>query len=140
MFGTLDTEDKETIYFGDTKSDMLDPANNDTKHLKKLLIKFDLVQLIRNPTRTTATTKPIIDDIITNKPEFVSKNGVLSCGISDHDAVFLTKQMTLPKLKAPPKLLNVRNYKKFNLNAFKQDISSVPFGEIKNVARDANEM
>ena len=47
-------------------NDMLDPANNDTKHLKKLFIKFNLVQLIKDPTRTTATTKTIIDHIITN--------------------------------------------------------------------------
>ena len=119
---------------------MLDPANNDTKHLKKLLIKFNLVQLIKDPTRTTATTKTIIDHITTDKPEFVSESGVLSCGISDHDVVFLTKQMRLPKLKAPPKILNVRNYKRFNLNAVRQDMRSVPFDEIENIARDANEM
>ena len=93
LFGTLETEDKETIYLGDTNCDMPDPANNDTKHLKKLLIKFNLVQLINDPTRTTATAKTIIDHIITNKPEFVSESGVLSCGINDHDVVFLTKQM-----------------------------------------------
>ena len=140
LFGTLDTEDKETIYFGDTNCDMLDPANNDTKHLKKLRIKCNLVQLIKDPTRTTATTKTIIDHMITNKPEFVSESNVLSCGISYHDVVFLTKQMRLPKLKARPETLNVRNYKRFNLNAFRQDTRSVPFDEIKNIARDANEM
>ena len=140
MFGTLDTEDKETIYLGDTNCDMLDPANNDTRHLKRLLIKFNSVQLIKDPTWTTATTKTITDHIITNKPEFVSESSVLPCGISDHDVVFLTKQMRLPKLKTPPKLLNVRNYKRFNLNAFRQDMSSVLFDEIKNIAPSANEM
>ena len=45
----------------------------------------------------------------------MSKSGVLSCGISDCDAVFMTKSMRLPKLKASPRLLNVINYKKFNL-------------------------
>ena len=38
------------------------------------------------------------------------------------------------------KLLNVRNYKRFNLHTFRQDMSSVPFDEIKNIARDASEM
>ena len=70
----------------------------------------------------------------------MSKNGVLSCGISDHDAVFMTKSMRLPKLKASPRLLNVRNYKKFNLKAFRKDMNNVPFDEIKNISRDANEM
>ena len=104
-----DAEDKETIYLGDTNCDMLDCTNNDTKNLMRLLTKFNLVQLIKSPTSTTATTKTVIDHIITNRPASVSKSGVLSCGISDHDAVFMKKRMRLPKLKAPPKHLNVRN-------------------------------
>ena len=83
---------------------MLDFANNDTKHLN-LLTKYNLIQMIKSPTRTTATTKTIIDHIITNRPESVSKNGVLASGISDHDVIFLTKNMRLPKLKVPPKQL-----------------------------------
>ena len=67
-------------------------------------------------------------------------SGVLACGISDHDVVFMTKHMRLPKLRAPPRLLNVRNYKKFNLNAFRQDMSNVPFDKIKSISKDANEM
>ena len=46
----------------------------------------------------------------------------------------------LPKLKAPPKHLNVRNYKKFDLKAFKKDMINVPFDEIKYISSDANEM
>ena len=87
-----------------------------------------------------AATKTIIDHIVTNRSESVSKIGVLSCGISDHDAVFMTKHMRLPKLKVSPRLLYARNYKKFNLKAFRKDMNNVPFDEIKNVSRDANEM
>ena len=87
-----------------------------------------------------ATTKSIIDHIITNWSESVSKSGVLSCGISDHDAVFMTKHIMLPKLKASPRLLNVRHYKKFNLKAFRKDMNNVRFDQIKNISRDANEM
>ena len=140
MFHFIDAEDKEIIYLGDTNCDMLDSTNNDTKHLMKLLTKFNLLQLIKSPTRTTATTKTIIDHFITNRSESVSKSGVLSCGISDHDAVFMTKHTRLPKLKASPRLLNVRNYKKVNLEAFRKDMNNVPFDEIKNISRDAIEM
>ena len=38
------------------------------------------------------------------------------------------------------RLLNVRNYKKFNLKAFRKDMNNVPFDEIRNISRDANEM
>ena len=65
---------------------------------------------------------------------------LLSCGISDHDAVFMIKRMRLPKLKAPPKHLNVRNYKKFDLKAFEKDMINIPFDEIKYISSDANEM
>ena len=78
LFGTIDSEDKETIYLGDTNCDMLDFANNDTKHLINIFTKYNLIQLIKSPTRTTATTKTIIDHIITNRPESVSENGVLA--------------------------------------------------------------
>ena len=122
LFGTIDCEDKEIIYLGDTNCDMLDFANNDTKHLIQLL-KYNLTQTIKSPTRTTATTKTIIDHIITNRPESLSKNGVLASGISDHDDMFFAKNMRLPKLKVPPKQLKVRNYKRFNLSAFTQDMN-----------------
>ena len=44
LFNSIDAEDKETIYLGDTKCDMLDFTNNDTKDLMRLLIKFHLAQ------------------------------------------------------------------------------------------------
>ena len=106
----------------------------------RLLTKFHLVQLIKSPMCTTATTKTVIDHIITNKPAFVSKSGALSCDISDHDAVFMIKHIRLLKLKAPPKHLHVRNCKKFDLKTFKKDMINVPFDEIKYISSDANEM
>ena len=57
LFHFIDAEDKETIYLGDTNCAMLDSTNNDTKHLMKLLTKLNPVQLIKGPTRTTATIK-----------------------------------------------------------------------------------
>ena len=93
LFGTIDSEDKEAIYLGDTNCDMLDFANNDTKHLINILTKYNLNQLIKSPTRTTATTKTITDHIITNRPESVSENGVLASGISDYEVLVIS----LPK-------------------------------------------
>ena len=46
----------------------------------------------------------------------------------------------MPKLKAKPKILNVRNYKQFNLASFQEHIKLIPFDQIKNFARDPNEM
>ena len=48
--------------------------------------------------------------------------------------------MRLPKLKAPPRLLNVRNFKKFDLNALRQEMNNVPFDKIRSISKDANEV
>ena len=140
LFSIIEAEEKESIYLGDTDCDILDLTNNDTKNLKRLLTEFNLARLIKSPTRTTATSKTIIDHLITNRSEAVSKSGVQACGISDHDVVFMTKHMRLPNVRTLPRLLNVRNYKKFNLNAFRQNMSNVPFDKIKSISKDANEM
>ena len=79
LLNSVDAENKETIYLGDTNCDMLDFTNNDTKNLMRLLTKFHLVQLIKSPTRTTATTKTVIDHIITNRPASVSKTSIYIC-------------------------------------------------------------
>ena len=94
---------------GDTNFDFLDPSNNNTKGLKQISNSFYLTHLIKDPTQTTATTKSVIDHIITNKPNMVSTPW---CGISDYDIVFIERNVRAPKLKVPPKILNVCNFKR----------------------------
>ena len=45
-----------------------------------------------------------------------------------------------PKLKVPPKIINVRNYKRFNLEGFQSDVKTIPMEHIKLVLKDANEV
>ena len=123
---------------GDTKCDFLDPSNNNTKNLKRTLHSFGLTQLIKEPTRTTETTKTTIDHIITNKPNMVSNSEVISCGISD--VVFIEKNVRTPKLKVPPKVVNVRNFKRFDSDSFQVDTKGIPTEEIRSVSGDVNEM
>ena len=52
----------------------------------------------------------------------------------------MVKNMRAPKLKLPPQSLSVRNYKKFDAQAFRNDIENLRFDQIKNVSQDANEM
>ena len=104
------------------------------KNLKQILNSFDLTQLIKDPTLTTATTKTIIDHIITNKPNMVSNSGVIPCGISDYDIVFIERNARTPKLKVLPKILNVHNFKRFDSGSFKTDINGIPIKEIRSVS------
>ena len=70
----------------------------------------------------------------------VSNSGVISCGISDHDVVFIERNVRAPKLKVPPKLLNVRNFKRFDSDSFQADIKGIRMEKIRSVSGDVNEM
>ena len=97
-------------------------------------------QLIKDPTRTTRKTSTIIDSIITNRPDVLSSCGVRPCGISDHDALFLIRNARAPKLKVPPKIINVRNHKRFDLEGFQSDVKTIAMEYIKLVSNDVNEV
>ena len=140
LVNTIDKENKESIIIGDTNCDFLTPSYSHTKQLKTLLTKYELTQLINEPTRVTASSKTIIDHIITNRIQYVSDSGVIHCGMSDHDVVYMVKCLRMPKLKTKPKTLHVRNYKRFNLTGFLEDIKQIPFDQIKDLCdKDANE-
>ena len=114
-------EKRESILIGDTNCDFLEPTNY-TAHLKWLIKTYSLTQLIKEPSRTTHTTQTIIDHNITNRPERVYESGVIPCGISDNDLIFMTKNIRSPKSKFAPRITNIRNQNRFDLRAFQHDI------------------
>ena len=52
---------------------------------------YKLTQLIKEPTRTTSDTKTLTDRFIINRTDLMSDSGVIPCGISDYDAIYITK-------------------------------------------------
>ena len=99
-----------------------------------------MTQLIKEPTQTTSDTKILIDHITVNRTDMVSDSGVIPCGISNHDAIYITKNMRKPKLKFQTKTITVRNLKKIDLNACLKELESLPFNQIRLVSDDANKM
>ena len=88
---SIESEDKDTIMLGDTNCNFLENSDNDTKNLKRLSMTYKLTKLIKEPTRTTSDTKTLIDHITVNRTDIVSDSGVIPCGISDYDAIYITK-------------------------------------------------
>ena len=141
MINALDTKGLEFIVMGDTNCNTIDKSDNDTKNLSKIVESFNLKHLITDYTRVTASTKTCIDHIITYTESKVIQSGVIPCGISDHDIVYLIKNMQIPKARNLPKVQTVRNYKKFDLNGFHADIKTIPFDVIKKQSvDDANKL
>ena len=70
-----------------------------TKHLVQIYNTYGLQQIIKEATRTTLDTQTLIDHIVTNKPDKVADSGVIPCGISDHDLIYIIRHAKLPKIK-----------------------------------------
>ena len=63
--------------------------------------------------------------ILTNKPKSVQNSGVMETGVSDHRAfIFSFLKTTFPKM--PPSKLRYRNYQKFEVHSFSQDVEQLP--------------
>ena len=125
---------------GDLNCDLLCESDKNTKNLSRLLFTDEFSQLIKEPTRAISNSKTIIDHIITNRTDLVSSSGIIYCGISDHDAVFMQKKVSRPKLRLPTKTVSVRNFKHFDRNEFLDNLKMAHFDEIKNYTNDANAM
>ena len=52
-------------------------------------------------------TFPLIDHIASNIPDRISSGGVISWGISDHNAVFVVRSMRIPKLPRNSRIVTV---------------------------------
>ena len=100
---------------------------------------YNLKQVINDYTRVTGTTKSCIDRITTNRPDCVFNSGVINCGISDHDSVYMIKKLRVPIPKLPPKTSLSKGFKKFDLKSFRGELMEVTFDQIKNVTNDAYE-
>ena len=137
---SLDVESHQSIIMGDMNCDYLKPDNNNTKHMKRIFHTYGYTQMISEPTRTTDHSKTLIDYMATNRPDCVSDQVVLPCGISDHDVVYMTRSMKKPRVKMKPKIVETRKYSKFDSEQFRNDLQSMPFDEIKNITAEPNEM
>ena len=134
----LDQEDKESIIMGDTNCNLLSQTfDHKAEHLKFITETYQYIQLIDQPTRITSSTRTLIDHIFTNKPNIITNHGVLHVGISDHSLIYATHKHNT--LKADPKIIESRQFKNFDCDAFIEDIKETPF-HFASLMDDPNEM
>ena len=77
----------ERTYIGDLNSDLLKGKSEETTYGRKrlkVLRNYGLVNVIKQPTRVTASTKSLIDLSTVSEKEKVLKSGVFYTGIADH--------------------------------------------------------
>ena len=86
-----------------------------------------LTQVIKEATRTTAETNTLTYCIVTNKKGNIADSGIIPCGISDHDLVYIIRHARLPKINKDPKIVTVRSTKNLNNDTLIKDLNELPF-------------
>ena len=123
--------EKEIVIIGDLNFDLKQSKKSaSTKRFINMTKDFSLRQIIENFTRITEHSKTLIDLFLTSRPDlYVS--GVIPVGFSDHSAIFAVRK--LHRLKPPPpRIINTRNFKRFNKDAFIEDLNKVPWSLINS--------
>ena len=120
------------IVTSETKHDYLKPDDN--KSIKDILLLYGLVQLVTTATRVTATSKTLIDLILTSRIDCVYENDVIPTSIGDHDMIGFIRK--LRKEKIPPRTIRSRNYSNYDHATLKSDVRNYdwqPLYDMNNV-------
>ena len=83
---------------------------------------MNLQQLIKQPTRITATTESLLDFILVSDASSVRRCGTTNNPISDHLPVFAEIKLKSPKLSS--QYISVRSYKNYDPDLFITDLPS----------------
>lgn len=87
------------VILGDLNCNILHPdkGSREGRALLDLMIKYNLTNLIREPTRVSATSSTLIDVILTNRPLSFLTSGTLDLGLSDHHLVYAVSRSHCPR-------------------------------------------
>ena len=125
MSQIVSTWDGLLIVTGDININLLDKEDNITRQYMDILKGFNLTNYITKPSRTTRTSKSLIDNLISNSPSKVSYTDVLPWPtISDHDVPYATINMRITRFL--PHYKFIRNEKNLNLQSYKEEFSALP--------------
>ena len=113
---------------GDLNCDYL--KRNDHLEIKHTFSVNGYSQLIKKPTRITATTVTLIDVIQSTHPGNITESNVIPTDLSDHDMVGCVRK--LHNMKSKPKLIKCRNYAKYTAEAINNDLKQANWNTVYN--------
>ena len=107
-----------------------DTINKEISKLFRSYLEFRythcLEQIKTRPTRITDQTTTLIDYILTNSPDKVSQSGVIDLGLSDHDLIYCTRKISLPKSHKDNEIF-VHSVKRYSPERFLEILTEVVF-------------
>ena len=69
-------------------------VSNDVKNYLQFCTMFGLTQVIKSPTRITYSSTSLINHILASLPEIISQEGVINVGLSNHQVIYCTREIT----------------------------------------------
>jgi exonuclease III len=130
MMDAVSLEGKEIILLGDFNIDLLKTTNQWTT----LTNSFNLHQLIKTPTRVTATSQTLIDHIYVSNKNNVIETCVPISAISDHYPICITWSKKGAKIpKTGHKTITYRCFSKFDKNVFLSDVINSQLTSVYNI-------
>ena len=96
MLTKVGNNDKETILLGDFDVNYM--KNKYHREEKDMIASHGFKQRIKDPTRVTSDSNPLIDVLLSNKPSNISKTPVVPLSISDHDCIAHVRKLNNAKI------------------------------------------
>ena len=113
---------KPIIILGNLNCDGLDSSCREYAAINSFTREMNPQQLIKEPTRITATTESLLDVILVSDPLSGCMSGVINDPISDHLPVHVVLKLKSPKIS--PHYVSVRSYKNYDPENFTFDLAS----------------
>lgn len=119
----------DLLVLGDFNQDM--HQTNSNNHLKQIMSKFNLTNLINEPTRITSTSKTCIDLILTNHKSIINTYEVLAPFHSDHCTV--TAEVTFKTYKTLSYKKTLWKYEQADLESIKNKLETTDWSFINTL-------
>lgn len=127
----LEHEHKSCYLMGDYNVNLLNAETHSTTGLfLQSLYSFNYVPLITKPTRLTASSATIIDNIFTNVINFgCAFHGILFSDITDHFPIFYVQENRETVYSSPAEVTK-RNFSKSNFNKFSDSLKNCNWNSV----------
>ena len=126
----IDDKNKSSILMGDFNADLLNiEKHNDTHDYYDMLSSSLFRPVILQPTRVTATTATLIDNIFVNELDVSSIGGNITTTLSDHFVQFCILDCYNSKHNKPTPIYK-RSYKNFSDDEFRNELNYIRWNDI----------
>ena len=102
------------------------PSTSLVSQYKSFCQRYSLGQIIKHVTRTICSSCTLTDHILTNFREKISQSGVIDISVSDHQLIYLTRNLRRMKSNAH-KQIKIRSLKNYTIESLKQGLRLINF-------------